>query len=85
MRGCTSAGRGWEDRLTTMGLVVVSTHDRDAEDVSNLMLCLVKKSNLHVERMLIEEEADAVKEPLSDRSSAKFALVVLREARKNRL
>ena len=48
MRGCTSAGRGWEDRLTTMGLVVVSTHDRDAEDVSNLMLCLVKKSNLHV-------------------------------------
>ena len=68
-----------------MGLVVVSTHDRDAEDVSNLMLCLVKKSNLHVERMLIEEEADAVKEPLSDRSSAKFALVVLREARKNRL
>ena len=49
------------------------------------MLCLVTKSNLRVERALTEEEASALREPLFDHSTAAQALVVLIEARENRL
>ena len=49
------------------------------------MLCLVTKSNLRVERVLTEEEASALREPLLDHSTAAQALVVLIEARENGL
>ena len=49
------------------------------------MLCLVTKSGLHAERALTEEEASAVREPLSAHSAAALALAVLSEARENGL
>ena len=49
------------------------------------MLCLVTKSKLRVERELTEEEADAVRDPLRDDSTAALALAVLREGRENDL
>ena len=49
------------------------------------MLCLVTKSKLRVERELSEREADAVRDPLRDASTAELALAVLREGRENDL
>ena len=49
------------------------------------MLCLVTKSELRVERELTEKEADAVRDPLRDDSTAELALAVFREGRKNDL
>ena len=49
------------------------------------MLCLVTKSKLRVERELTEEEAEAVRDPLRDVSTAELALAVLREGRENDL
>ena len=49
------------------------------------MLCLVTKYKLRVERELSEAEADAVRDPLCDDSTAALALAVLREGRENDL
>ena len=49
------------------------------------MLCLVTKYKLRVERELTEKEADAVRDPLLDDSTAELALAVLREGRENDL
>ena len=49
------------------------------------MLCLVTKSKLRVVRELSEQEADAVRDPLRDDSTAELALAVLREGRENDL
>ena len=49
------------------------------------MLCLVTKSDLRVERELTKEEADAVRDPKYDTSSAQLAFAVLGEARENGL
>ena len=49
------------------------------------MLCLVTKSKLRVERELTEEEAEAVRDPLRDDSTAALALAVLSEGRENDL
>ena len=49
------------------------------------MLCLVTKSKLRVVRELTEEEADAIRDPLCDSSTAELALAVLREGRENDL
>ena len=49
------------------------------------MLCLVTKSKLRVVRKLTETEADAVRDPLRDDSTAELALIVLREGRENDL
>ena len=49
------------------------------------MLCLVTKHKLRVVRELSEAEADAVRDPLRDDSTAELALAVLREGRENDL
>ena len=49
------------------------------------MLCLVTKSKLRVVRELTEEEADAIRDPLRDDSTAELALAVLGEGRENDL
>ena len=49
------------------------------------MLCLVTKSKLRVERELTEKEADAIRDPLLDESTAELALAVLKEGRENDL
>ena len=49
------------------------------------MLCLVTKYKLRVVQELTEEEAEAVRDPLRDDSTAALALAVLREGRENDL